>query len=109
MDAADVVRAAERACHRASKAPADETSQVMLLEALARLKATPLATFPEDVIDLVKRSRDAADALSDRILASNGLSDPSIRHELLAVCDTLGSLASAMRSSSGSTPTGDVK
>jgi hypothetical protein len=72
-------------------------SRVMLLEALSGLKSTPLASFPDNTIDLVERSRDQADALSDRILASNSLSDPSIDQEIRAVCHTLSFLAAAMR------------
>jgi hypothetical protein len=97
MNAADAVQALEFACHRALKVPKDDMSRVMLLEALAGLKAPPLASFPEKVLDLVERSRDQADALSDRILASNSLSDPSIDQEIRAVCHTLGFLAAAMR------------
>ena len=64
-------------------------SRVMLLEGLAGLKATPLNSFPEEVLDLVERSREQAVALSDRILASNSLSDPSIGQEIRQVCHTL--------------------
>jgi hypothetical protein len=52
--------------------------------------------FPAKVLDLVNRSRDQADALNDRVLASDSLSDPSIR-KIRAVCHTAGSLAAAMR------------
>lgn len=97
MNAADAVQAVEFACHRALNVPKDEMSRVMLLEALACLKATPLASFPDNVVDLVERSREQADALSDRILASKSPSDPSIDHEIRAVCHTLGSLSAAMR------------
>lgn len=97
MNVADAVQAVEFACHRAVKFPEDDMSRVMLLEALAQFKATPLASFPHKVLDLVGRSRDQADALSDRILASDSLSDPSIDHEVRAVCETLGSLSAAMR------------
>ena len=72
-------------------------SRVMLLEALASFKSIPLDSFPDTVVELVGRSRDQADALSDRILASNSLADPSIQHEIRAVCDTVGSVAAAMR------------
>lgn len=102
MNAADAVQAVEFACHRALKGPKDDMSRVMLLEALANLKATPLASFPQDVLELVERSRDQADALSDRILASNSLSAPSIDQEIRVVCHTLGFLAAAMR------PAGDI-
>ena len=81
MNAADTVQALEFACHRALRGPKDDMSRVMLLEALAGLKSTPLASFPQEALDLVERSREQADALSDCILASNSLSDPSIDHE----------------------------
>src|SRR5688572_22600843 len=97
MNAADAVQAVGFACHRALKVPEDDMSRAMLLEALANLKATPLASFPQDVLELVERSRDQADALSDRILASNSLSAPSIDQEIRTVCHTLGFLAAAMR------------
>src|SRR5918994_2763379 len=97
MNAADTVQALEFACHRALNVPKDDMSRVMLLEALAGVKSTPLASFPEKVLDLVERLRDQADALSDRILASNSLSDPYIDQEIRAVCHTFGSLAAAMR------------
>lgn len=97
MNAADAVQALEFACHRALKVPQDDMSRVMLLEALAALKATPLNSFPQEVLSLVERAREQADALSDRILASNSLSDPSIDQEIEAVCHTLDSLAAAMR------------
>ena len=96
MDAVDAVQAVEFACHRALNVPND-VSRVMLLKALANLIATPLASFPQDVRELVKRSRDQADALSERILASNSLSAPSIDQEIRAVCHTLDLLAAAMR------------
>jgi len=101
MNAADAVQAVEFACHRALRVPKDDMSRVMLLEALAGLKATPLNSFPQEVLDLVERAREQADALSDRILASKSLSDPSIDQEIKAVCQTLGSLAAAMRPPSG--------
>jgi hypothetical protein len=72
-------------------------SRVMLLEALASLKATPLSSFPQKALHLVERAREQADALSDRILASNSLSDPSIDQQIKAVCLTLDSLAAVMR------------
>ena len=72
-----------------------------ILEALAGLEATPHDSFPEQVQDLIERSREQADALSDHILASNSLSDPSIDREIRAVCRTLASLAAAMRAPSG--------
>ena len=97
MNAADAVQAVEFACHRALNVPKDDMSRVMLLEALASFKGTPLASFPNKVLDLVSRSREHADALSDRILASNSLSDPSIDHEIRAVCHVADSLAAAMR------------
>jgi hypothetical protein len=97
MNAADAVQAVEFACHRALRVPKDDMSRVMLLEALANLKATPLASFPQKVFELVERSRDQADALSDRILVSNSLSAPSIDQEIRVVCHTLGFLAAAMR------------
>jgi hypothetical protein len=97
MNAVDAVQAVEFACHRALNVPEDDISRMMLLEALASFKATPLASFPSKVLNLVSRSRDQADALSDRILASNSLSDPSIDIEIRAVCHTTGSLAAAMR------------
>jgi hypothetical protein len=97
MNAADAVQALEFACHRALNVPKDDMSRVMLLEALAGLKATPLNSFPQEVLDLVERAREQADALSDRVLASNSLSDPSIDQEMRAVCHTLDSLESAMR------------
>jgi hypothetical protein len=100
MNAADTVQALEFACHRAVRIPKDDMSRVMLLEALAGLKATPLNSFPHEVVELVERSRDQADALSDRILASNSLSDPSIDREIQAVCRTLGFLVAAMRPAS---------
>ena len=81
----------------ALKVPKDDIARMMLLEALASFKATPLGSFPQEVLDLVSRSRDQADALSDRILASNSLSDASIDQEIRAVCGTLGSLTAAMR------------
>jgi hypothetical protein len=97
MNAADAVQAADFACHRALRVPNDDMSRVMLLEALASLKATSLASFPSNVLDLVERSREQADALSDCILASNSRSDPSIDHKIRAVCDTVASLSAAMR------------
>jgi len=97
MNAVDAVQALEFACHRALKVPNDDMSRVMLLEALAGLKRTPLAWFPQNVLHLVERSCDQADSLSDRILASSSLSDPSIDRQIRAVCETLGSLAAAMR------------
>jgi len=97
MNAVDAVQAVELACHRALKAPEDDIARTMLLEALASFKAIPLASFPHEVFDLVGRSRDQADGLSDRILASSSLSDPSIDDEIRAVCNTLGSVAAAMR------------
>jgi hypothetical protein len=97
MNAADAVQAVDFACHRALNVPEDDMSRVMLLEALANLKATPLTSFPQNVIELVERSREHADALSDRILASNSLSAPSIDQEIRALCHTLGILAAAMR------------
>ena len=97
MNAADTVQALEFACHRALRGPKDDMSRVMLLEALAGLKSTPLASFPQEALDLVERLREQADALSDCILASNSLSDPSIDQEIKAVCHTLGSLVAAMR------------
>lgn len=100
MNAADAVQAVEFARHRALKVPKDDMSRVMLLEALANLKATPLNSFPQEVLDLVERAREQADALSDRILESNSLSAPSIDQETRAVCYTLGFLAAAMRPSS---------
>jgi hypothetical protein len=100
MNATDAVQAASFACHRALNVPKDDMSRVMLLEALASLKATPLGSFPDNVVDLVERSREQADALNDRILASDSLSDPSIDNEIRAVCGTLGSLSAAMHQSS---------
>jgi hypothetical protein len=97
MNAADAVQAAGFACHRALNVPNDGMSRTMLLEALANLKATPLASFPQHVLELVEQSRDQADALSDRILACNSLSAPSIDQEIRVVCHTLGFLAAAMR------------
>ena len=97
MNAADAVQAVEFAYHRALKGPQDDMSRVMLLKALADLISIPLVSFPQNVRELVKQSRDQADALSDRILASNSLSDPSIDQEIRAVCHTFGSLAAAMR------------
>ena len=67
------------------------------LTGLGELKSTPLASFPQEALDLVERLREQADALSDCILASNSLSDPSIDQEIKAVCHTLGSLVAAMR------------
>jgi hypothetical protein len=97
MNAADAVQALEFACHRALRVPQDDMSRVMLLEALAGLKAMPLNSFPEEVLALVERAREQADTLSDRILASNGLSDPSVDQEIKAVCHTLDALVAAMR------------
>ena len=97
MNAADAVQALEFACQRALNVPQDDMSRVMLLEALVGLKATPLSSFPPKVYYLVERARQQADALSDRILASNSLSDPSIDQEINAVCHTLDALAAAMR------------
>jgi hypothetical protein len=97
MNAADAVQAAEFACHRALKVPNDDRFRVLLLKALTDLIATPLASFPQTVLELVKRARDQADALSARILASNSLSARSIDQEIRAVCQTLGILAGAMR------------
>ena len=107
MNAADTVQALEFACHRALRVPEDDMSRVMLLEALAGLKATPLASFPQKVFDLVERSREQADVLSDRVLESNSLSDPSIDQEIRAVCHTLGSLVAAMRPPGDATPVGE--
>ena len=61
MNAADAVQAADFACHRALKGPKDDMSRVMLLEALASLKATPLASFPSNVVHLVEQSREQSD------------------------------------------------
>jgi hypothetical protein len=97
MNAADAVQAGEFACHRALKGPQDDRSRVMLLKALANLLAIPLGSFPQKALELVERSRDQANALSDRILASNSLSAPSIDQEIRAVCQTLDILAAAMR------------
>ncbi len=97
MNAADAVQAVEFACHRALTFPRDDIARVMLLEGLASFKATPLVSFPQEVVDLVERARDRADTLSDRILATQNLADPSIEEGVRAVCETLGSLASAMR------------
>jgi hypothetical protein len=83
------------ACHRALKVPRDDVARTMLLEALTNFKATPLASFPHEVLDLISRSREQADGLSDRILASDSLSDPSIDEEIRAVCDTPGAPAAA--------------
>ena len=102
MNAVDAVQAVEFACHRALNVPEDTMSRVMLLEALASLKSTPLDLFPENVLALVNRSRDQADALSDRVLASNSLSHPSIGRKIRAVCQTTSSLAAAMRPPSAS-------
>jgi len=57
MNAADAVQAAEFACHRALNVPNDDRARVMLLNALTDLMATPLASFPPTVLDLVKRAR----------------------------------------------------
>jgi len=97
MNAVDAVQAVELACHRAVNFPSDDIARTMLLEALTSFKATPLALFPPKVVDLVSRSHDQANALTNRILASNSLADPSIDLEIRAVCDTLSSLAEAMR------------
>ena len=97
MNAVDAVQAAEFACHRALNVPNDDRSRVMLLKALAALIETPLASFPQNVLELVERSRDQADALSARILASNSLSNPSIDQEIKAVCQALDILGAAMR------------
>jgi hypothetical protein len=97
MNAVDAVQAVDFACHRALKVPEDEMSRVMLLEALASFKAIPVASFPDAVFDLVGRSRNHADALSDLVLASKSLADPSIALEIRALCDVVGSLAAAMR------------
>ena len=67
MNAADAVQAVEFACHLALKFPKDDMSRVMLLEALASFKATPLASFPNKTFDLVRLSRDQADELSKRV------------------------------------------
>ena len=61
MNAADAVQALEFACHRALKVPKDDMSRVMLLEALAGLKATPINSFPQKVVDLVERSYEQAE------------------------------------------------
>jgi hypothetical protein len=53
--------------------------------------------LPRAFLEVVGWARDRADALSDLILASDSLSDPSIDHEIRAVCQTVGSLAAAMR------------
>ena len=42
MNAVDAVQAVEVACHRALNVPEDTMSRVMLLEALASFKSTPL-------------------------------------------------------------------
>jgi len=97
MNAADTVQALEFACHRALKFPKDDMARVMLLEALTALKATSLGSFPEKALHLVERSREQADALSDRILASNSPADASIEQQIEALCHTLDSLAAAMR------------
>ncbi len=111
MNAVDAVQAADFACHRALDGPKDDMSRVMLLEALASFKATPLASFPARVLDLVSRSRNQADALCDRILASSGPFDSSIDEEIRAVCATLHSLAAAMRPPSAikAGGSGDIK
>ena len=46
MNAVDAVQAAEFACHLALNDPKDDMARAMLLEVLANLKATPLASFP---------------------------------------------------------------
>jgi hypothetical protein len=97
MNAVDAVQAAAFACHQALSVPKDDISRVMLLEAFVSLKATPLASFSPNVVDRVERSREQADALSDRILASNSLSDPSIHTQIRAICDTVASRSAAMR------------
>lgn len=99
MKAEDAVRAVDLACHEALSAPTDDMARINLLEALATFKATPVAAFPTTVLDLVTRSHQQADALSDRILSSNNLSDPMIDADIRSLCVTTSALAAALRPS----------
>lgn len=54
----------ELACQRALNYSSDDKARMMLLEALASFKATPLSVFPARVVDLANRSREQADALT---------------------------------------------
>ena len=97
MNAVQAVQAVESVCHRVLRDPRDDVSRALLLEALAEYKTVPLVSFPVAALDLVKLSHAQADALSNRMLASNSLSDPSIDHEIRAVCRTLESLTAALK------------
>ncbi len=92
----NAVHAVEEACHRFLRDPKDDLVRASLLDALARYKAIPLDAFPATVIGLVRTSHEQADELSNRILASNNLSEPRIRQEAEAVCRTISSLASEL-------------
>jgi len=97
----NAVQALEAACHRLLHDPRDNLSRALLLEALANYRAISLASFPVAVFDLVQFSHDRADELSDRILESNSLSDPSIDDEILELCHTVDSLVAALEQASG--------
>ncbi|WP_147157006.1 hypothetical protein [Reyranella soli] len=100
MNPVDAVQAVAFACHQALEFPQEDMARAMLLEAVASFKATQLADFPASVLELVKLSHDRADALSDRVLASDDLADPWIHHDTQSLCLLIGALAEAMRPSS---------
>lgn len=97
LNAAQAVQAVESVCDRVLRDPRDDMSRALLLEALAKFSTVPLASFPTAALDLVQLSRAQSDALSNRILASNSLADPSIDDEMRAVCHTVASVAAALK------------
>ena len=98
MNAVDAVQAVELVCHQIVHGRKDDLSKALLLEALDNFRATPLASFPHEVLDLVRQSHDQVDELSARILASDSLSSPLVDHDIRAVCRSLDYLARALRS-----------
>jgi hypothetical protein len=92
----NAVQALEAACHRLVNDPRDGLSRALLLEALANFKSVSLSCFPVAVFYLVKISHDRADALSDRILESNSLSDSSIEDEIGGLCHAVDSLVAEL-------------
>lgn len=95
----NAVQTLEAARHRLLRDPRDDLARAALLEALASYTAVPLASFPDDVLDLVEKSHEQADALGNRILAGESLSDPWIDQEVRAACSTVASVAAASRES----------
>jgi len=93
----DAVQALETACHRLVHDPRDSLSRALLLEALANYRSVSLARLPVAVFYLIQISHDQADALTDRILASDSLSDSSIDDEIRRLCRTVDSLIAALK------------